>query len=52
MAVWDVAVRPAQEQFGYWREVICEAFVPLAPAPLVPWRASVAGSKPARTPES
>jgi AraC-like DNA-binding protein len=36
MAVWDVAVRPAQEQFGYWREVICEAFVPLAPAPLRP----------------
>ena len=36
MAVWDVAVRPAREQFGYWREVICEAFVPLAPAPLRP----------------
>ena len=30
MAVWDVAVRPPREQFGYWREVICEAFVPLA----------------------
>jgi AraC family transcriptional regulator, positive regulator of tynA and feaB len=36
MAVWDVAARPEREQFGYWREVICEAFVPLAPAPLRP----------------
>ncbi len=36
MAVWDVAARPPREQFGYWREVICEAFVPLAPAPLAP----------------
>lgn len=34
MAVWDVAARPAREQFGYWREVICEAFVPLSPAPV------------------
>lgn len=32
MSVWDVASRPAREQFGYWREVICEAFVPLAPS--------------------
>ena len=32
MAVWDVASRPPREQFGYWREVICEAFVPLAPS--------------------
>ena len=32
MTVWDVAVRPPREQFGYWREVICEAFVPLTPA--------------------
>jgi len=31
MVVWDVAARPAGEQFGYWREVICEAFVPLTP---------------------
>lgn len=31
MAVWDVAARPSGEQFGYWREVICEAFVPLTP---------------------
>lgn len=31
MAVWDVAARPTGEQFGYWREVICEAFVPLTP---------------------
>src|SRR3954452_1937795 len=32
MAVWDVAARPPREQFGYWREVICEAFVPLTPS--------------------
>jgi AraC-like DNA-binding protein len=32
MAVWDVASRPPHEQFGYWREVICEAFVPLTPS--------------------
>lgn len=32
MAVWDVASRPSRDQFGYWREVICEAFVPLAPS--------------------
>jgi len=31
MPLWDIARRPAGEQFGYWREVICEAFVPLAP---------------------
>jgi AraC-like DNA-binding protein len=31
MSVWDVAARPAVEQFDYWREVICQAFVPLAP---------------------
>jgi len=34
MATWDVASRPPQEQFGYWREVICEAFVPLTPSRL------------------
>lgn len=32
MTVWDVAARPDREQFGFWREVICEAFVPLTPA--------------------
>lgn len=32
MTVWDVAARPPREQFGFWREVICEAFVPLTPA--------------------
>ena len=32
MTVWDVAARPEREQFGFWREVICEAFVPLTPA--------------------
>ena len=29
MAVWDIAALPTGEQFSYWREVICEAFVPL-----------------------
>lgn len=31
MAVWDITERPAREQFGFWREVICQAFVPLSP---------------------
>lgn len=31
MAVFDVAARPPGEQFGYWHEVICRAFVPLTP---------------------
>ncbi|MFC4951250.1 helix-turn-helix domain-containing protein [Pseudonocardia sp. GCM10023141] len=31
MAMWDITERPAQEQFDFWREVICQAFVPLAP---------------------
>ena len=31
MAVWDVATRPDREQFDYWHEVICRAFVPLTP---------------------
>ncbi|GAA3248509.1 helix-turn-helix domain-containing protein [Pseudonocardia petroleophila] len=31
MAVWDVAARPDREQFDYWHEVICQAFVPLVP---------------------
>ncbi|HWN32153.1 MAG TPA: helix-turn-helix domain-containing protein [Pseudonocardia sp.] len=31
MPLWDIARRPVGEQFGYWREVICQAFVPLAP---------------------
>lgn len=34
MPVWDIAQRPVGEQFGYWREVICQAFVPLDPAPI------------------
>lgn len=32
MAVWDVAARPDREQFDYWHEVICQAFVPLTPS--------------------
>ena len=32
MTVWDVAARPAREQFGFWREVICEAFKGLVEA--------------------
>jgi AraC family transcriptional regulator, positive regulator of tynA and feaB len=31
MPVWDVGLVRPRDQFGYWREVICEAFVPLAP---------------------
>lgn len=31
VATWDSAVLPAREQFGYWHEVICRAFVPLTP---------------------
>lgn len=31
MGVWDIAALPSREQFGYWREVICQAFVPLTP---------------------
>ncbi|WP_433787086.1 helix-turn-helix domain-containing protein [Actinomycetospora sp. CA-101289] len=31
MGVWDIAALPEREQFGYWREVICQAFVPLTP---------------------
>lgn len=31
MPVWDIERRPADEQFDYWREVVCQAFVPLTP---------------------
>ncbi|GAA4887423.1 helix-turn-helix domain-containing protein [Actinomycetospora straminea] len=31
MGVWDIAALPTREQFGYWHEVICQAFVPLTP---------------------
>lgn len=31
MAIWDVAAQPEREQFAYWHEVICQAFVPLTP---------------------
>jgi AraC-like DNA-binding protein len=31
VAVWDIAALPAREQFSYWHEVICQAFVPLTP---------------------
>lgn len=30
MRHWTTVDRPAGEQFSYWREVICEAFTPLA----------------------
>ncbi|WP_028938778.1 helix-turn-helix domain-containing protein [Pseudonocardia spinosispora] len=30
-SVWDVTDRADGEQFGYWHEVICQAFVPLVP---------------------
>jgi AraC family transcriptional activator of tynA and feaB len=31
VGVWDIAALPAREQFSYWHEVICQAFVPLTP---------------------
>lgn len=31
MPIWDVAQLPARDQFAYWHEVICRAFVPLRP---------------------
>ncbi|WP_033290157.1 helix-turn-helix transcriptional regulator [Amycolatopsis jejuensis] len=31
MTQWDTAAVPGREQFGYWHEVICQAFVPLTP---------------------
>ncbi len=31
MPVWDVSRLPERNQFDYWREVICQAFVPLTP---------------------
>jgi AraC-like DNA-binding protein len=31
VGVWDIAALPPREQFGYWHEVICQAFVPLTP---------------------
>jgi AraC family transcriptional activator of tynA and feaB len=31
MGVWDIAALPEREQFSYWHEVICQAFVPLTP---------------------
>jgi AraC-like DNA-binding protein len=31
VAVWDVTRLPERDQFDYWHEVICQAFVPLTP---------------------
>ena len=31
MPVWEVSRLPERDQFDYWREVICQAFVPLMP---------------------
>jgi AraC-like DNA-binding protein len=31
MPVWDGSRLPERDQFDYWREVICQAFVPLMP---------------------
>src|SRR5438105_890297 len=31
MSVWDIEGRPPHEQFDYWHEVVCRAFVPLTP---------------------
>lgn len=32
MQVWDIARAPTSKQFDMWRDVICQAFVPLVPA--------------------
>ena len=50
MTVWDVAARPAGDQFGYWREVICEAFVPLTPGVAHRTPGFPAGWRPGRWP--
>ena len=31
VAVWDIAALPPRQQFEYWHDVICRAFVPLTP---------------------
>ncbi|WP_042268889.1 helix-turn-helix domain-containing protein [Paraburkholderia heleia] len=31
MRIWETDVRPEDQQFAYWREVLCEAFVSLDP---------------------
>jgi hypothetical protein len=31
MPVWEVSRLPERDQFDYWHEVICQAFVPLTP---------------------
>jgi len=31
MQRWQTEDRPRREQYGYWREVVCEAFTPLRP---------------------
>lgn len=31
---WDTSTLPVHDQFGYWHEVICKAFVPLTPRPI------------------
>jgi AraC-like DNA-binding protein len=36
MPVWDVSRLPERDQFDYWREVICQAFVPLMPGRTAP----------------
>src|SRR5581483_3353184 len=36
MPVWNIGERPAREQFGYWHEVVCQAFVPLTPKQTTP----------------
>ena len=38
MPVWDVSRLPERDQFDYWREVICQAFVPLTPGRKEPGR--------------
>jgi AraC family transcriptional activator of tynA and feaB len=43
VTVWDVTRLPERDQFAYWHEVICQAFVPLTPR-----RARTAAGFPAR----
>jgi AraC-like DNA-binding protein len=31
MPLWDIAERPAKEQFEYWHDVICDVFIPMTP---------------------
>lgn len=36
MPVWNIAEQPVHDQFGYWREVICDVFIPMTPKKSAP----------------